>query len=92
MLFISATWRGWFFRSKETATSFAMPMPGHDAALRTVATLQPAPRLMSYAAQTCSPFTAFCQAMRYSAPTLQHLIQRSLLDTWRLGVAAGRLG
>jgi deoxyribodipyrimidine photo-lyase len=65
---------------RTTATSFAAPMPGYDAALRTVATLQPAPRLMPNPEQTCRSFTAFYQAVRRSAPTLQHLMQRSLFD------------
>ena len=66
--------------ARTSATSVAAPMPGYDAALRRVATLQPAPRLMPNPEQTCRSFTAFYQAVRRSAPTLQHLMQRSLFD------------
>ena len=66
--------------ARTAATSVAAPMPGYDAALRSLATLQPALRLMPNPEQTCRSFTAFYQAVRRSAPTLQHLMQRSLFD------------
>ena len=58
----------------------AAPMPGYDTALRSVATLQAAPRLTPNPEQTCRSFTAFYQAVKRSAPTLQHLLNRSLFD------------
>jgi deoxyribodipyrimidine photo-lyase len=63
-----------------TAHTCAAPMPGYDAALRSIATLKPAPRLMPNPEQTCRSFTAFYQAVRRSAPSLQHLMQRSLFE------------
>ncbi len=63
-----------------TAHACAAPMPGYDTALQAVATLQPAPRLMHNPEQTCRSFTAFYQAVRRSAPSLQHLLNRSLFD------------
>ncbi|KNZ31760.1 MAG: hypothetical protein AD742_14790 [Methylibium sp. NZG] len=63
-----------------SATTCAAPMPGYDAALRSVATLQPAPRLMPNPEQTCRSFTSYYQAVRKSVPSLQHLLNRSLFD------------
>jgi deoxyribodipyrimidine photo-lyase len=62
------------------ASARAAPMPGYDAALRSVATLRTAPRLMPNPEDVCRSFTAFYQAVKRSAPTLQHLLNRSLFD------------
>jgi deoxyribodipyrimidine photo-lyase len=66
--------------ARTAASACAAPMPGYDAALRSIATLRPAPRLMPNPEEVCRSFTAFYQAVKRSAPTLQHLLNRSLFD------------
>ena len=66
--------------SGTAASTCAAPMPGYDDALRAIATLHSATRLMPNPEQTCRSFTAFYQTVKRSAPSLQHLLNRSIFD------------
>ena len=66
--------------AQTAARTCAAPMPRYDAALRSIAAFAPAPRLMPNPEEVCRSFTAFYQAVKRSAPSLQHLLNRSLFE------------
>jgi hypothetical protein len=59
-------------------TAVRAPMPGYDAALGALATLQPAPRLLPNPETMCRSFSVFYESVKRQSRSLQNQLNGEL--------------